>query len=476
MQMIRDFHLSDNPDDVGYYLGWMASSFCIAQFCTTIFWGSFSDKYGRRPIILMGLFGTALTNTLFGFSTTYRWALITRTLCGAVNANIGIIRSMVGEMTDHTNHARAFSMLPLTMGVGSVLGPMLGALLVKPVEHFPGVFAWLNSQAITAFFTQHPYSLPCIVGSGFCLSGAIFGYFFLEETLPSKRAPGFEERFGLRTPAQSASETTALLSGKGNAKYNREVSGPPTTQGSKKSAYLQALTPEIKKVILSYILICFMVIMESELFVLWTTSELTSGGLGFNSKQLGTILAIGGLGMMFMQIVVYPRLQRRFGTLPVFQTALALATVLLFSQGFIRILAQKHWEQALWTVLILTVLLKASIVTVLFTSSMILVATHGANSDKRGFINGLAEALAAGVRAIGPALGGTTYSWALSASYLPQWLQWQFVFFIVSSASLSNFIASLWIRDPRTMQKPSLEQVIIPTARIADEEEASRVV
>lgn len=238
-----------------------------------IFWGSFSDKYGRRPIILMGLFGTALTNTLFGFSTTYRWALITRTLCGAVNANIGIIRSMVGEMTDHTNHARAFSMLPLTMGVGSVLGPMLGALLVKPVEHFPGFFAWLNSPAITTFFTQHPYSLPCIVGSGFCLCGAIFGYFFLEETLPSKRAPGFEERFGLRTSAQSASETTALLSGKGNAKYNREVSNPPVQdvqEANKKSTYLQALTPEIRKVILSYILICFMTIMESELFVLWT--------------------------------------------------------------------------------------------------------------------------------------------------------------------------------------------------------------
>lgn len=235
-----------------------------------IFWGSFSDKYGRRPIILMGLFGTALTNTLFGFSTTYRWALITRTLCGAVNANIGIIRSMVGEMTDHTNHARAFSMLPLTMGVGSVLGPMLGALLVKPVEHFPGFFAWLNSPAITSFFTQHPYSLPCIVGSGFCFAGAVFGYFFLEETLPSKRAPGFEKRFGLRTSAQVASETTALLNGKGNNKYNREVSSPPATQVSKESTYLQALTPEIKKVILSYILICFMTIMESELFVLWT--------------------------------------------------------------------------------------------------------------------------------------------------------------------------------------------------------------
>ncbi|KAM3589630.1 hypothetical protein VKS41_000488 [Umbelopsis sp. WA50703] len=361
------------------------------------------------------------------------------------------------------------------MGVGSVLGPMLGALLVKPVEHFPGFFSWLNCPAITNFFSQYPYSLPCIVGSSFCLCGAVFGYFFLEETLPSKRAPGFDERFGLVKPEQTASETTALLSGKGNAGYIRAESHLPVKQSTEVSTYRQALTPEIQKVILSYILICFMTIMESELFVLWTTSELTSGGLGFDSKQLGTILAIGGMGMMFMQIVVYPRIQRRYGTLPVFRTVLALATVVLFSQGFIRELAQRQLHHALWAVLIVTVLFKASFITVLFTSSMILVATHGANSDKRGFINGLAEALAAGVRAIGPALGGTAYSWALSASYLPQWLQWQFVFILVSTASLSNFIASLWIRDPRTLHKPTLEQVVIPTAKIADEEEASRV-
>jgi hypothetical protein len=90
------------------------------------------------------------------------------------------------------------------------------------------------------------------------------------------------------------------------------------------------------------------------------------------------------MGMMFMQIVVYPRIQRRYGTLPVFRTVLALATVVLFSQGFIRELAQRQLHHALWAVLIVTVLFKASFITVLFTSSMILVATHGANSDKRG--------------------------------------------------------------------------------------------
>lgn len=87
-----------------------------------------------------------------------------------------------------------------------------------------------------------------------------------------------------------------------------------------------------------------------------------------------------------MQLIVYPRLQRRFGTLPVFRTMLALSVVVLFSQGFIRVLAQRQLYQTLWAVLIVTIFLKAASLTVLFTSSMILVASHGANSDKRGYV------------------------------------------------------------------------------------------
>ncbi|KAI9284356.1 major facilitator superfamily domain-containing protein [Umbelopsis sp. AD052] len=469
--MIRDFHLSDNPDDVGYYLGWMASSFCIAQFFTTIFWGSISDKFGRRPIILIGLLGTAITNALFGFSTNYKYALITRTLCGAVNANIGIIRSMVAEITNHSNHARAFSLLPLTMGVGTVAGPMLGALFVRPVDQFPGLFKWLNNPALTHFFQTYPYSLPCIMGSTFCLAGAIFGYFNLEETLPGKRAPDFEERFNIPRPVHSTvDETTGLLSTNKQSNYGNGVLNAAPVKESK-STYLAAITPDIQKVIFSYVLICCSAIMETELFALWTTSDVTSGGLGFNSKKLGTALTISGVGMMFMQVIVYPRLQRRFGTIPLFRTMLAVASVVIFSQGFIREFAQRQMYQALWTVLIIILFVKSATVSVMFTSSMILVAGHGANSNKRGFINGLAETLAAGVRGIGPALGGTAYSWALSAEYLPQWLRWQFVFILVSAICFANFIESWWIREPSTPKQP-LNQVVI-IAKTVEQEEAS---
>jgi hypothetical protein len=88
--------------------------------------------------------------------------------------------------------------------------------------------------------------------------------------------------------------------------------------------------------------------------------------------------------MMFMQVIVFPRLQRRFGTIPLFRTMLAVATVVFFSQGFIREFVQRQMYQALWTVLIIILFLKSATISVMFTSSMILVASHGANSNKRG--------------------------------------------------------------------------------------------
>jgi hypothetical protein len=88
--------------------------------------------------------------------------------------------------------------------------------------------------------------------------------------------------------------------------------------------------------------------------------------------------------MMFMQVIVYPRLQRRFGTVPVFRTILAVATVIYFSQGFVREFAQRQMFQTLWTVLIAIIFIKSASTCVMFTSSMILVASHGANSNKRG--------------------------------------------------------------------------------------------
>jgi MFS family permease len=97
-----------------------ASIFFVAQFCTAIMWGRISDRYGRRPVLLTGLIGNALSSCLFGLSKNLWWAIGSRALCGIMNGNSGVARSLVSEITDNTNKAKAFAMFGFCWGAGMI--------------------------------------------------------------------------------------------------------------------------------------------------------------------------------------------------------------------------------------------------------------------------------------------------------------------------------------------------------------------
>ncbi|KAF9430338.1 hypothetical protein BGZ94_007340, partial [Podila epigama] len=172
----RDFGMTENEDEIGFFCGLIASSFFLAQFCTSIFWGYMSDRYGRRPILLFGLIGSTITILLFGLSKTLIWAIVTRSLCGLLNGNVGVAKSMLGEIADASNQAQAFSIFGFAWGIGMIIGPVLGGYLANPAKTFPEIFGdW-------QFFIDYPYFLPCLVAALGSVIGFIVGYFFLEET------------------------------------------------------------------------------------------------------------------------------------------------------------------------------------------------------------------------------------------------------------------------------------------------------
>jgi MFS family permease len=86
------------PTDIGFWTGAASAIFSLAQCVTAMSWGRASDKYGRKPIILLGLFSTMFTTLLWGFSTTLPMALLARALQGAGNGNVGILRTVVAEI------------------------------------------------------------------------------------------------------------------------------------------------------------------------------------------------------------------------------------------------------------------------------------------------------------------------------------------------------------------------------------------
>jgi MFS family permease len=135
--MVRDFGIAKDEKDIGFYVGFIASSFSLAQFLTSIFWGWMSDKVGRRPVLLLGLLGNTITIIMFGQSHSLTWAIISRSLCGFLNGNIGVAKSLLGEITDTSNEARAYSLFGFVPLRRHNIRPYITAKLSSSFLPFP---------------------------------------------------------------------------------------------------------------------------------------------------------------------------------------------------------------------------------------------------------------------------------------------------------------------------------------------------
>lgn len=149
---------SDPPDlfrllSKGYYVGFIESIFALVQMFTVFFWGRLSDSIGRKPVLLIGMSGVAVSTLAFGLSKTFLSMILARSISGLMNGNVAVLKSVLGEITDNSNQARCFVLLPVSFAIGSIIGPSIGGSLSDPVEAFPSLFG--NSK----FFAEFPYFL-----------------------------------------------------------------------------------------------------------------------------------------------------------------------------------------------------------------------------------------------------------------------------------------------------------------------------
>lgn len=179
--MVQGFHIG-NEDDASFYAGILISAFSLAEAASGMFWGSLSDRIGRKPVLLLGCCGTMLSLLIVGFSRNLTMALLGRFLGGALNGNIGVIQTMVGELVKNPSHeVRANAIIPFVWSIGTIIGPALSGTLANPVKNFPSAFPK------GGLFDHFPWALPNIVCAGVMLFSIVLSYFFLEETHPDLR-------------------------------------------------------------------------------------------------------------------------------------------------------------------------------------------------------------------------------------------------------------------------------------------------
>lgn len=117
--ILRSYHIPES--DIAFWAGICAAAYSAANALTALPWGWLSDRFGRKRMIVLGLLCNASTALLWGFSVNLPMAVVARALTGAGNGNVGVQRTMIGEMSGgltKAQEARMFSILPMVYNFG----------------------------------------------------------------------------------------------------------------------------------------------------------------------------------------------------------------------------------------------------------------------------------------------------------------------------------------------------------------------
>ncbi len=139
---------TSSPSEQTYWYGAVTFSFALASFIGAPILGALSDRFGRRPILLLGFCGLAINFFATALSTAIWMLMASRVVGGAMQANAAVANAYVADITPPEERAKRFGLLGAMFGIGFILGPVIGGLLGGIDLHLPffaaGVLALLN--------------------------------------------------------------------------------------------------------------------------------------------------------------------------------------------------------------------------------------------------------------------------------------------------------------------------------------------
>jgi len=151
-----------NPNEIAFYVGLLLSIYALCQFFSAPGFGALSDRFGRRPILLISLFGSVIGYLFLGFSGALWMLFLGRIIDGLTGGNISTIYAYMADITEPHHRGKYFGLLGAAGGVGMIIGPVIGGTL--GTIYLPA---------------------PLFIAAAITLADMLFGYFILPESLPA---------------------------------------------------------------------------------------------------------------------------------------------------------------------------------------------------------------------------------------------------------------------------------------------------
>ncbi len=163
----------------GLMVGVLVSAFSVAQLLSAPMWGRFSDKFGRRPTLMVAMAASAMAYVIFGFADSLFLLFLSRIVQGAGGGTVGVIQAYVADATPPKDRARSLGWLSAATNLGVALGPVLGSLAV----------AWgklpigFGTNTVTV-----GHAAPGLLAAFLCVLNLIFAWIYLRESRETHEA------------------------------------------------------------------------------------------------------------------------------------------------------------------------------------------------------------------------------------------------------------------------------------------------
>ncbi|HMN67204.1 MAG TPA: MFS transporter [Bdellovibrionales bacterium] len=163
-------------------VGLLMSVYSLMQFLFSPLWGQASDRFGRRPVILISLLGAAIAHASFGLATSLWGLILARAFAGAFGGNISAAMAYIADITAEKDRSKGMGLIGAAFGLGFICGPALG-----------GVFAEVGKTLGSA--PPLGESFPALVAGGICFANFLAALKFLPETHAPSRSEDRGHRF-----------------------------------------------------------------------------------------------------------------------------------------------------------------------------------------------------------------------------------------------------------------------------------------
>lgn len=166
----------DSISGIVLFGGALGALYSLLQFIAAPFWGSLSDRVGRKPILLISIFGLFISYIIWFFSGSFTLLLLARFIGGIMGGNLSVASAVVADVTTQKNRSKGMAFVGIAFALGFIFGPAIGGILslIDLSELYPRLIS----------YGVNPFSVPALFAGLLSLINLYFIYKSFEETLP----------------------------------------------------------------------------------------------------------------------------------------------------------------------------------------------------------------------------------------------------------------------------------------------------